>query len=58
MGRIDIEQVRCNWGPVLGAPIYQTGLLDDAEHTLKLVKSKAEHNGEVTIDYFGYQNDE
>lgn len=50
-----IEQVRCNWGQVIGAPVYQTGLLNNGRHTLTLVKSKAENNGEVTIDAFGYQ---
>ena len=32
------------------------GLPYAREHTLRLVKSKGEANGEVTIDWFGYQN--
>ena len=50
-----MEKVRCNWGGVYNAPVYQTGLLEEGEHTLKLVKSQSEFKGEVTIDWFGYQ---
>ena len=48
-----IEKVRCNWGAVVNAPVYQTGLLKSGEHTLTLVKAESEFNGEVTIDSFG-----
>lgn len=51
-----IETIRCNWGQVLGAPLYRTGLLEEGRHTLKLVKSEGEYNGEVTIDAFAHQS--
>ncbi len=50
-----IEKVRCGWRPMSQSPIYQTGVLHAGKHILKLVKSKSEYMGEVTIDAFAYE---
>ncbi len=51
-----IEKIRCGWRPMSQSPIYQTGVLNAGKHILKLVKSKSEYMGEVTIDAFAYES--
>ncbi len=50
-----VEKVRCNWGSLLNAPIYQTGRLEPGRHTLRLVKSEGEYNGGIAVDAFSCQ---
>ncbi|MEN1682120.1 MAG: glycoside hydrolase family protein [Planctomycetota bacterium] len=51
------ETFRCNWAPVSRARLYQTELLSDGPHTLRLVKTKTDLNGEVSIDFFSYESE-
>ncbi|NMH88391.1 hypothetical protein [Flavivirga algicola] len=50
-----VEKIRCGWRPISQSPIYQTNVLNMGKHSLKLVKSKSEYMGEVTIDAFAYE---
>ena len=50
-----VEKVRCGWAPTVQSPIYQTGLLSEGKHVLKMVKSESEYMGEVSIDAFAYE---
>lgn len=54
-----IEKIRSNWGgPVHRSILYRSPLLTPGKHSLKLVKSKSEHMGPVTIDAFGIQSND
>ncbi|WP_139958295.1 glycoside hydrolase family protein [Flavicella sediminum] len=50
-----IETIRCNYAPVSQSPIYQSDVLINKKHVLKLVKTETEYNGQVTIDAFAVE---
>jgi hypothetical protein len=50
-----IETIRCNYAPVPQSPIYQSGVLTNNKHILKLVKTETQYNGQVTIDVFAVE---
>lgn len=52
-----IEKIRCNFAPMSQSPIYKTGVLSDEKHTLELIKTETEYNGEVTIDGFAVESE-
>ena len=51
-----IETIRCNWGPIPRSKLYQTNVLPNGLHTLRLVKVETDFNGEVSIDAFAYES--
>ena len=50
-----LETIRCNYAPRAHEKIFQTPLLPEGKHTLKLEKTKADFNGEVYIDSFAFE---
>lgn len=51
-----IETIRCNYGQVNHSPIYQSVVLENSWHTLRLEKTETEYNGRVTIDAFAVES--
>ena len=54
MKKVYIETFGCHYSPQNHIPIYQSGVLGDGKHTLRLVRSDS-MPGPVTIDAFAVE---